>query len=537
MNLSSLARRTSVVAIVVLTLVRLPSLVQPPGADQELYAYVAQEIHRGGLPYVDAWDQKPPGIHYTYALMFAIWPDERVIAATDLAAATSVALLLLMLGRRLAPGAGELAAVLFLLFGNPAFARLGGIRVRAQCETFVALAVTAALLLVYSLAQLPESERRIRRWTLGLLAGALLGVAFVYKYNTVVYSAAAAVALVVWTHSRRAGRTSSLRTTVSDLAAMAVGFLLPVGAMLTVFGSGPSWNALWDATVAYNLQYSRETYTSATGAAWYLMTMPIQQARVNALWLLGGSGCLVLLAFSQRHASLLAAPIWVAAACLSIVINGSRSLPQYFIQADPALALAAGAGAVVVARALTTRVVRLGVLVVVVLATARVSAFAKAVDYTWWDVQCLAGTIDRETYLARFGGQRAEDKHSPLAVAHLAGYLGTHSRPDDRVLVFGFSPGALVQSSRRSASRFFWSRPLVVGFNEGKPGYGASELLRNVQATSPAVVVLQQNDWQMEGQDSATYFLGTPNLAAWLSAHYQRQPDLHNYLLWTRRQP
>ena len=36
--------------------------------------------------------------------------------------------------------------------------------------------------------------------------------------------------------------------------------------------------------------------------------------------------------------------VWVAAACLSIAINGSRGLPQYFVQANPALALAAGWG-------------------------------------------------------------------------------------------------------------------------------------------------------------------------------------------------
>jgi hypothetical protein len=35
----------------------------------------------------------------------------------------------------------------------------------------------------------------------------------------------------------------------------------------------------------------------------------------------------------------------VAAACLSIAVNGSRGLPQYFLQAGPALALAFGVAA------------------------------------------------------------------------------------------------------------------------------------------------------------------------------------------------
>jgi hypothetical protein len=50
-----------------LVAVRVPSLAQPAGADQGLYAYVGQRILAGELPYRDAWDQKPPAIHYTYA--------------------------------------------------------------------------------------------------------------------------------------------------------------------------------------------------------------------------------------------------------------------------------------------------------------------------------------------------------------------------------------------------------------------------------------------------------------------------------------
>ena len=50
----------------VLLAVRLPSLVQPMGADQGLYAYVGEGVRSGELPYRDAWDQKPPAIHVAY---------------------------------------------------------------------------------------------------------------------------------------------------------------------------------------------------------------------------------------------------------------------------------------------------------------------------------------------------------------------------------------------------------------------------------------------------------------------------------------
>jgi hypothetical protein len=125
-----------------LVAVRLPSLAQPMGADQALYAYVGERILEGERPYLDAWDQKPPAIHYTYAVLRAIWPADAVVAVADLAATAVVAVLLFWIGRDLVSRqVGAWAAVLFLFLSNPAFGRLAGVRVRAQCETFIAVAV------------------------------------------------------------------------------------------------------------------------------------------------------------------------------------------------------------------------------------------------------------------------------------------------------------------------------------------------------------------------------------------------------------
>ena len=54
-----------------LILLRVPSLAQPMGPDQGLYAYVGERILAHDLAYRDAWDQKPPGIHYVYAALRA----------------------------------------------------------------------------------------------------------------------------------------------------------------------------------------------------------------------------------------------------------------------------------------------------------------------------------------------------------------------------------------------------------------------------------------------------------------------------------
>src|SRR3990170_1470442 len=72
-RLSHMTNRLFLALACVLLAVRLPSLVQPMGADQALYAYVGERVLDGGVPYRDAWDQKPPAIHVAYAVMRGPW--------------------------------------------------------------------------------------------------------------------------------------------------------------------------------------------------------------------------------------------------------------------------------------------------------------------------------------------------------------------------------------------------------------------------------------------------------------------------------
>jgi hypothetical protein len=505
-----------------LLLVRLPSLVQPMGADQGLYAYVGDRILAGGLPYRDAWDQKPPAIHFLYAGLRSVWKSDAIIAAADLAAAGAVAWLLYRSGGLAGPrGAGALAAMLFLLLSNPAFTRVGGVRLRSQCETFVALAVTGAFVLLArggtSTSALPIVG-----------AGALFGLAFTFKYNAAVFVVAGAITLWLW------GRMSP-----GALIRLAIGFAAPVLVMLLLFAIGGALRPLFDATVLYNLQYSGETYGSVLDAIRYLLTFPIDRARIDALWTLGGAGCLVLLAAAVGGRDRLVPVIWVAAACASIAINGSRSLPQYFVQANPALALAAGWGAALAwgsaQRALARPQARLAAaaaVLVIGVAVWRVNQFPKLVEQTVFDARHALGHTPRETYLARYDDDR---KYSALAAAELGGYLRAHSTPGEPVFVFGFTCAAYVEADRASASRFFWSRPVIVGFNQGQPGYGTDGLLSDLNLNRPAVIALQQRDWAPDVDDSGKFFMESPPLAGWLQAHYEPASGPEGFAIWLRR--
>jgi hypothetical protein len=520
--MSGRPRWAFVLLFAVLVLVRVPSLAQPAGGDQGLYAYVGQRVLAGELPYRDAWDQKPPAIHVAYAAMLAAWPDLRVVAAADLLLAVLTAAMLVPFGRAFrVPGGGETAALLYLGLANPLFGRLGGVRVRAQCEVFIAAAVTLAMLLAWYAARRRPTDGRV----LPLAAGLAAGVAITFKYNA--GAALIPVALMTWLGAERPGLPWRA------FVWLGLGAAVPVAAMVAVFAWGGALADLYHATYTYNVFYSGETYRDAWHALTYFVTFPVQHARVDSLWWLGGAACVVLLVLSVHRALWVVVPAWVAAACVSIAVNGSRGLPQYFLQAWPALALAAGL-VLALAWRRTSLVPRLVLIALVATGIWRVTTIPKGLDYAWHDVEYLRGRITRDAYLARFGQAGSGDKYSALAIEELAGYLRERTAATDTVLVFGFSPAALVEARRQSASRFFWSRPVIVGFREGATGYGVDGVLADLDRSRPALVVLQRHDWDPDGPDSWTFFTGEPRLAAWLHAHYAFDTELGNFAIWRR---
>jgi hypothetical protein len=510
-----------------LLIVRLPSLVQPMGPDQGLYAYVGERIRHGELAYRDAWDQKPPGIHYVYAALRSVSARDIVVSAADLLTAALVASFLWVIGARLGgPVAGGASAAIFLLLSDPSFARYGGVRVRAQCETFIALAVAGAVALALRAGGAKGAQGAGAKGAKAALtlvaAGLLLGAAFALKYNAGLYAIVVLLALAV-----------TVGVAVLDVVWVAIGALVIPALLFVVFWRGGALNDLYQATIAYNVRYSGETYASRWDMLSYLVRFPVQHARVDGLWFVGGLGCVVLAVVGLRRRAAWLPVAWVAAACLSIAINGSRGLPQYFLQAAPALALAAGVG-LTLALNPAPRLVRGLVVLFVAYGAWRVNDFPKLAANIAHDLEYVTGRIDRRTHLARYGGQRDVDKYSALDNMDLGAFFSTRTKPDETVYVFGYSPAAYVYADRRSASRFFWSRPVILDFNREDPRYGVAGLLADLEQRRPAYVVLQRHDWSPDVQDSAPFFLSQPALAGWLRAGYHEVPVIDGFDAWER---
>ncbi|MGE5360273.1 MAG: hypothetical protein ACM3NQ_14750 [Bacteroidales bacterium] len=501
--------------------VRLPSLVEPAGGDQGLYLYSGQRVLAGGTMYKDAWDQKPPGIASLYAVLWRIWPHESVVPGADLLAAAAVAALLVLLGRRrFSESIGLGAAALFLLLGDPSLQRNSGVYVRGQCEPFIGLAVVAAL------ALLAAADRR--PWH-AVAAGMCLAASFWIKYNAITYGLAAALALWAWAPDAR----RSVRALAADFAWVGLGFGSVLVAVCAYFAWRGALVDLYLATITYNLRYSGEMYSSVAGLLAYPVAMPLKRAQVDLLWYLGGIGSLLLIRDVRSTRSAVVVFGWLVAAILSIQING-RDLPNYFVQANAPLALAAVAGLATLAW--RGAVVRAAVAILLVAGLWRVGTeparrvrlggLPGLAENVGFDLDRIRGKLDRAAYLGRFKGQ----KFDALEIDDLA--RDFRALPSsDPVYVFGFAGGSICWKSERvSASRFFWSRPVIIEFEAGRPGYGSAGLLADLQRRPPSVVVLQKEEWR-----SQAFFLGNRPLRAWLEAGYVPDRESAMFAVWRRR--
>jgi len=53
-------------------LLRSVSIAEPLGIDQSLWASAVRGLSRGQLLYHDVWEQRPPGIYWTYLAGFSV---------------------------------------------------------------------------------------------------------------------------------------------------------------------------------------------------------------------------------------------------------------------------------------------------------------------------------------------------------------------------------------------------------------------------------------------------------------------------------
>jgi hypothetical protein len=410
---------------------RLRLLDVPLERDEGEFAYMAQLILRGEVPYLAAHNMKLPGVYYAYAGILALFGESVAAIHAGLLLLNLAAIALVhRLARCLLDRTGALvaAAAYALLSLDPSVLGLA-----AKGEHFLVVPVLAGVLLLR--APGPGVGRVA-------VAGLLLGAAVVMKQHAAAFVLFGGLWLLAGGGRRD---TTAWRTPLATVLVFAAAAALPFALTCAAIAAAGAFTPFWFWTVTYARQYA--TLLPLDVAAGQL-------GRQVVAMLVAAPGCWLLAAVG------LAAPLWDAparrgawfvglfAACSFLaVVPGLRFSEHYFIQVLPAAALLAGTGAETLVRRARSAPVATALRAAVLLVPVALSL-----------VQGRAHLF----LLSPAGVARAVYGANPFPEAIAVGrYLREHSRPEERVAVIGSEPEIYFYARRRAAVSYMYTYPLT----------------------------------------------------------------------------
>lgn len=396
--------------------------------DEAIYGSIAALMNSGGPLYAEGGvDNKPPGIFWVYAATFRMFGTYQMTAihAVALVALAATCLLVFLVGRQLASTrAGTLAAVFYGVMSGAGNPRL----LAANTEVFMMLPLTASMLLMLR-----------RQW---LWSGVLLVAAGACRQSAAIDLLLVPIAVVYLEPSAARLRAGALF--VGGTAAGLVAGALLIG----LTGSLPGF---WRWTVGILTQYASASWTPAlvwSRAADSLVPFVLYTA---VLW---AAAIMWALRWRRLESLQRLIVIWLVLSAVGSLAGGHLSW-HYFIQVMGPLALVS---AFAIDSALRTSLRKQ------IAAIVTIGVGVPALAWGVYDV-----VADPLTY----------DWTPPIAHHELvAAYIRDHTRPGDRVFVWGDWPALYIEADRPMASRF---PGFLRGFSRG------SDLPPNNWDTAPDV--------------------------------------------------
>jgi 4-amino-4-deoxy-L-arabinose transferase-like glycosyltransferase len=509
------------------------SLFYPFARDQGIFAWAADQILAGGVPFRDAWDQKGPATHYTYALVQLVFGRGMWgVRVLDLLAVAATQWAIITLVR---PRAGWFAALTSALV-------FGGLHYRLNDWNTAQPDAWGGMLALAAVTVLARPVRKASKGSAGtpaaagavsaeLVAGALIGVATLYKVTLAVML----LPPLVYTLARE---RSDRRQVISRVLAIGASFSLTLALGLACLaaqgGLGPFLEIQWtfnrlvhggyahpilvhmQALHAVALRCGLYLPLLAAGVATAVMWRR-ERALTLALWAAIGAGLFALIA-QQQYFLYHAAPLFGPLAALAGI--GAAWAPGRLLAAwrrgqwarvliGPALALA---------------------LMWAIQPPYNIAGFRTFVY----------GDLSVAEYRAQFGRP-----DFPIPVYwDVANYIRETTRSDETVLVWAFEPLIAYLADRRTVSRFGFHYPLTAC---RWPWLRASarltdlcqayrdEMVAAVRAQPPAVIAVAFDDVTiLTPRSSRDELMHFPELHGLILNQYVHDTTIGNFDLWRR---
>ena len=434
-------------------LVRLRLLGLPLERDEGEYAYIAQQLLQGVLPYTESHSMKFPGIYFVYAGILAIFGQSPVaIHLSLLFVNLATAFLLFLLGRNLlSESAGIVAGVSFaVLTLSPTLLGMS-----ANSEHFVLLPALGGILLLRMARDQPA-------WF--FFSGLLLGCALLIKQHAIFFCLFG----MMYLGSRVVTQSQSFKKPFLSVGLFAAGGLSPVIFTAFLYEITGNFSAFWFCTVQYASEYVSMTSPGLGFQNFKYKFAQILESNFSILWL----SLLGLASVAWRKGGYLFLIGFFVCSFLAIT-PGLYFRPHYFLLWMPALSLLAGAGFASLVSIASSRLKTVIPVAILTLVLGLPVLMQKEFFFT----------------LPVIKATRLIYGLNPFAESlEIAKYIREHSQKNDKVAVLGSEPQIYFYSDRKSATRHLYMYPLME-----KHAYARqmqAEMIREIEGAQPEFVVM-----------------------------------------------
>ena len=430
---------------------------EPFERDEGLYGVIGQEILRGGLPYVNGIENKPPIIYYVYSGMIALLGNDvfRIRVATALFSLLTLLALFKLAERIFDKRGAYFAAILYAFFASGPAIR----GTSSQCEVFMLLPLLLAFIFLIDYLD------NCNKWK-AVLAGTMMGLALLIKTTALPYLLFLLIYLVSF------GLMHKRAKIFYDIALV----LSPVFGLIALFVMYFAYNHALDEFKYWNYTYhtlSREISFSEKFTRFINRGKEVSMEHLP-LWLMGVPSifyllwCIIVKKVSNCHHLVALALIPVSMVAIYLPSN---SWPHYYILIIPALVIASSGGLSALSH--INSIGRNVSWLLVVLALG--FSFAREFKYyTTWSPQ----EISSRKYNTDIFASSEE----------IARYIKFKTLPEDYIFQWGWQPELYFLTDRRCPNPF---QSMIFTFSGPDLVKDVNFLLNSIINLKPKYIVIQ----------------------------------------------
>jgi hypothetical protein len=499
------------------------------GRDQGIYAVVADVMLKGGMPYRDAWDFKPPGIFLTYALAQGVFGKSmlsiRVVEVMGLIATVfGLQRLAQVFFER--PRAGLVAgAIAALIQAELEFWHT------AQPETFGGY-LTVAALVVLTLELRPN-----RRWLVPFGTGALFGLCALFKPPL----GGGILVCGAYLLTREQAHAAKWPRLLRVVLLLCGGFALPIALTLLWIGARGAWPAFWWTFHDFVPGYTKLNWAerSPSGMLYYgIVEAFVKYSALSAF------GVIAMVAMTPLHAREREG-VYLVLGIVAIQITGivmqGKFFPYHYGATLLLIAILSGLGIYkLFRRSLVAGPGSLLALAAFVAVAINMRTATMDLEQSFWERTEMR--LDFLLRRARFPSRAELDR----GLSYVADYnldadrqvaLDIRSRTDqnESIFIWGFEPSTYFLADRPLASRWTYNVPQRSLWQRD---FARRELLKELSVNRPKVIVVERYDVfpgvTGSNLDSRDELLGFPELKALIDHQYRKVREIQDFEIYER---